>query len=466
MKHFRTALFALLFCLSLAVQGQSKPPAYQFLILIDSSSNMRRLDEITPTIVHDLVKDGIYGRMRDGDLYGVWTFSDNVDVNFIEPTTWQKDKAGSQAQSIDGQLRRVKYQSKAKLEEAIKRIKQVALQSDELTVLIIHDGSGVMFGTPYDLQITALYRQFYKDMSKNERPFITSFIVQDRKMTAWAVDAAGSTLSIPLFTRKSDKKETPATNIAAKATKPVELETKPEPPPAPAPKKPAPAPIIVKGPLKPASTNAPVTPKPAVTPAPPLEVKPQTAPIAPPSPKAEITSETRMTLASSESAAKPFVPVGLPVPSTDSKPATIQSSAPKATIAEPVVTITPSASTEAVKPSDIVPIKVELAKPETKPAAEVKEPVTSKSAPATVPVTAPPPEPANKTPATTAASKTVDTATQFAQTAVVVPPERDWVKIGLGLLCLAAAIIAVFFLTKRNQPAHGSVISRSMNRDR
>jgi len=72
-------------------------------------------------------------------------------------------------------------------------------------------------------------------------------------------------------------------------------------------------------------------------------------------------------------------------------------------------------------------------------------------------------------PATVAAVKAVDTAAELAQTAVVVPPTGgpDWLKLSLGVICFIAAIIAVFFLGRRRQaPAHGSVISRSMNQDK
>lgn len=82
--------------------------------------------------------------------------------------------------------------------------------------------------------------------------------------------------------------------------------------------------------------------------------------------------------------------------------------------------------------------------------------------------TVPEPKTAAANPVPETVSKTVDTAAELAQTAVVVPPTGgpDWVKLSLGVACFIAAIAAIFFLTRRAQPAaHGSVISRSMNKD-
>lgn len=460
MKLLRLVLFALALFDCVTTQAQpaaNPPPPFRFLILVDTSTNMKRLDEITPTVIHDLVQDGIYGRMMPGDVYAVWTFSDEVDTAFTPPLVWQPNLARTQAQAIDRQIRRVKYQGKARLEEAVRQLNPIASQADDLTIIILHDGSGVMFGTPFDLQVTAIYRQFYKDMLKNERPFVTALVVQDKKTIGWAVDAAGGAPSIPYFPRKPKPGDAPPTNTVVKAAKSITPAIKPDPEPAPAPKKAPPASIIVKGPLKPVrtSTNAPavVTPKPTAQP--PVTIKPKPATIPTPEPKPELTSSQPPKVATGETP-KPVTPAAT---ITASVPTPVPSPSPNPTLTEPVVAITASRPEDVVKPSDITPIKPEPAKPTENPVAtQVQQPA---------PTTTPKPEPAPA--AAVAASKAVHSAAQLAQTAVVVPPASgpDWLKLGLGCLFLAGAILTAYFLMRRPaSAAHGSVISRSMDRDK
>jgi hypothetical protein len=448
MKLLRLVILSLvlLVCASAPAQpAAGKTPPYRFLVLVDSSYSMRRLDEITPTLVYDLITDGLYGRMQPGDVYAVWSFDEEVDTAFSPPLVWRPELARSQAQAIDEQIRRLKYKGKAKLEAAIAKIKPIASQSDDLTIFILHDGSSVMYGTPFDLEVTAIYKQFYKDMAKNERPFITGLAVQNKKMVAWSVDAAGGAPTIPYFPRKPRPGDPAPTNTVAKAVKPKEA---PVPTPEPPPKKVVPS-IIVKGPLKPEPkpTNAPVitatkplAPKPVARPAP--IVQPKATPVAAPEPKPELTQSTPPKMATLN---EPASTASLPTPTT-SAPAAIPSTIPAATITEPAFNITPSQPEEIVKASDIVPL----------PKEPVAAPVENSQAKAPVPVAV-------------AATKAVDSAAQLAQTAVVVPPAGgpDWVKLSLGILCFVAAIIAVFFLGRRKQAAaHGSMISRSMNQDK
>ncbi len=475
MNPFRLALTLLGLFAALGLQAQPADksaalPPYRFLILVDASSNMRRLDNITATVVYDLIYDGVLGRMQTGDVYGVWTFNDTVDTEFYPPMIWDKNSQRTQAQSVDAQLRKLKYQGKPRLEEAIRQVNNVVQRSDELTVIIVHDGSGVMFGTPFDLPITTLYRQFQKDMVKSERPFLTSFIVRDKQMAAWSVDAAGGSIGIPFFPRKALTTQATPTNAVKKAAKPVEPEPQPEPKKAP------PASIIVKGPIKPptAATNAPATattpkpaPKPPEVPKPELTTKSAPATVAPKlMPKPELTP-------TAQTESKPFQPVmdnaapkPLPTSPAQNSSTPIPSPAPKPALTAPALQLTPPAASNPVNPGDIPPVKAP-------PAVEVVSETASKPAPspatpakpAPVAPTAPTPP---STPTATAAAKAVDAAAQLAQTAVVTPaPGPDWLKISFGILCLGGAIgIALMMTRKSRSPAHGSVISRSMDNDR
>lgn len=473
MNPFRLALtllglFVVLGGPAQAADKASAQPPYRFLILIDSSSNMRRLANITPTAVYDLIYDGLLGRMQDGDVYGVWTFNETVDTEFYPPLIWDRKNSKVQAQSVDAQVRKLKYQNKPRLEEAIREINTIVQRSDDLTVVIVHDGSGVMFGTPFDLPITTLYRQFQKDMLKSERPFLTSFVVQDKKMIGWSVDAAGGTIGVPVFPRKPLVTQTTPTNTVKKVVKAVEPEKQPEPKKAP------PASIVVKGPIKPPVT---VTNTPAVTPAPKpapkvveapkpaLTTKSATVAEAPkPMPKPELTITTPVEPKPFQPVMEAAKPAPLPAPASPAQNSSvpIPSPAPKAALAEPTLQLTPPPTGDPVHPSDITPVKL-ATQPEAVPAQAVTQP---KAIPAKeTPIAAAPPASA-----AVAAAKAVDSAAQLAQTAVVTPPVAgpNWVKIVFGILCFGGAVgLLVLLLGRKSTPAaHGSVISRSMDNDR
>lgn len=472
-QYLWVLLLPLLWFTGTVTHGATPSTAARFLIVVDTSSGMRKLDNVSATVVYDLVYDGILGRMDNGDSLAVWTFNETVDTEFYPPTEWNRNYSRSLAQSIDAQLRKAKYGGRANLDGAIRAINSVITKSDDLTVIIVHDGSGVMFGTPFDLPITTLYRQFHKDMLKNDRPFLTSFLVKDKKMIGWSVDAAGGTIGIPILPRKPVTPPAP-TNTVAKATtpKPAEPEKQLEP------KKTPPAPIIVKGPLKPATNSVPAqaatkpTPKPTEKPA--AEMNTKSAPVSvetKPVTKPEVTSTVPAT-------SKPFQPVfdngaskATPPPSAAQNSSTpIPSPAPKPNLGEPTMQLAQSTTKEPVQAADIVPVKT----PEpTAPTIEVKPvllpeqvpPPPVKPAPTNA-ITPSPAKTAVPPAAANAAQKTVDAAANLAQTAVVTPVQTgpDWMKLSLGVLCLGGAIgISLYFTRKNRQVAHGSVISRSMD---
>src|SRR4029453_3929583 len=66
---------------------QASDPA-RFLFVVDTSSSMKRLDAANRQTIFDLIYDGLNGRMRSNDTYGLWTFAEDAHAGEFPMQIW------------------------------------------------------------------------------------------------------------------------------------------------------------------------------------------------------------------------------------------------------------------------------------------------------------------------------------------------------------------------------------------
>lgn len=467
---FLVLVLAPLTARSQVARTPTRETPHQFLFVVEQSSAMNRKETVTLNTVYQLIATGAYGAMRRGDIYRIWTFDREVRDKAFAPQVWLPEVAEALAATATKFIHEEKHSRSAKLDPAVARFVEVAKGGVPLTVFLITSGNDVLFGTPFDLEVSTLLFQHMDKMTKEKRPYVITLVARDGKIGGWAVDAGGGRITVPVIPEQPVAKPVEPEPVS---TKPV-VEFTVEPPPAMSAKPKAPKPPPVPEPPKtvtveapkvvvsPPSTPAPAAVRPsAPPPAVPTAIPPPNVPSPAPKPPKVVVSSPEPK-ATQPSPAKPFVEVSLPVAKVPSPPAPLPPEPKPVAMTEPAPVKPPPTkpqpmvekSSPAVgKPPTVVePPKAADVAPVVKPPASAAKAV----APAASEAVEPSPKPSPAPPP--------------AQTAVVVPGDPatgGWRFLVLGgaLLVVAAIMVAVLMRRGRAVP-QASLISQSLDRER
>jgi len=231
---------ALCVCLALNLSARDAPPAetstsdaaqprpiYRYLFLFDTSSSMSRQKAIAADTAHQLILSGIYGRMRAGDTFGLWTFDERLHTNVFPSEMWDPRKRHAAANRAYRFLLGQRLNKKdLSLNQALDAMTQEAKISGALTAFLFTDGSEPVKGTPFDEAINSIFTKHAAGMRKAKKPFVTVFVAQDGQFATNAVTPGGEPIYIPRLANitapaeMSEQESNAPQAQAAPATKP------------------------------------------------------------------------------------------------------------------------------------------------------------------------------------------------------------------------------------------------------
>jgi len=418
----------------------------RWLIVVDTSASMDIRQQATMDSVGAMLLSGMNGQLRPGDTIGMWTFNEALSKGKFPLQLWHpavtQQIAASAAQFLTAQ----KYQKSTRFDCVMPDIQRLVTNSDILTVILLTAGDATLKGTPYDDTINATFKKDFRTQKKAKAPFIVAFRSEGGRMTAFTLTPAPWLATFPPL---------PPAPVA-------QIET-PAPPPTPAvaptPEPPAPVvPSIIMTGKKNGSTNAAAETTSTPQGQPPITL--QTGNIATLAPEpaliitqsiATVATETQaVETASSDTNVPPpenVTPQTTPqIPETPTAP-TVQTPPTPETPAEsvPVTTTTPKDDTT----------KAQIAKFEADHKDENKV------------LTAPEKTVAQNVVSTTVSQASAATPPSVAPAVAIAPASGTQVRLflGIGLLIIAVAI-GVFWIRKSRPPSSGSLITRSIDRDK
>jgi len=221
MRSGLTPIFLLSLCLLRSPGVMAAPSAplpapdgQRFLFVVDVSAGMEKLAAENESTLYDLIFTGLYGQMRTGDTYGLWTFNKETHAGQFPMQVWDMRRHNQIATIAAAFLGERTYEKSGDTAQMIKNLTRVIQAVSNLNVFIISDGREAMRGTPFDKGINAEYKRQRKERSQARRPFITTLVARDGVIGNFSVTIAGQPILLP---------ERPAPVVAA---------GKPAPPPA------------------------------------------------------------------------------------------------------------------------------------------------------------------------------------------------------------------------------------------
>jgi hypothetical protein len=382
----------------------------RFLLIVDTSRPMHRRSDATIKTVTSLLYSGFSHQIKQGDTLGIWTYNQQLYAGRIPLQRWSTPLHHEIVSDTLDFLKSQKYEKQPAFSSVRPGLDKVIKDSEFITVILISSGEDAISGTPFDDKINEFYKNWKTDQEKARLPFVTVLRAKRGTFTGYAVVPVPWQVEIPAW-----PVETNAAPVVVAAS------------PAKAQAAPAQALIFTGKKSKPAgSTNS------SDTVAAPSESTPAATTTRPPAPTGNTQADSP---ASELPSVTPEKPSSAPAPVIEKN--VQQSESPRhPSDAAPIPPSNPIASSPTATPESASPALANTSNESNPVPAET----TQKSAP--------PPQ---------------DIST------VVATPRNSLLSNGMiwlaGLAVLGIACAILFALTRRPQPEHISLITRSLERE-
>src|SRR5215204_2115263 len=135
-----------------AEPSKASPTGNRFLFILETSAAMNGLEHGGRQAIFDLIYSAVDGRMRNGDTYGIWTFSDQPYIGFYPMQIWDGQRNLEHASSAGRFLKIQKYEKGGNLTNLLQQVQAVLRVAKDLNVFIVTDGKTLISGTPFDTE--------------------------------------------------------------------------------------------------------------------------------------------------------------------------------------------------------------------------------------------------------------------------------------------------------------------------
>jgi hypothetical protein len=193
------SMIGLLTWATLGLTGAPLEPdvPHRYLIVLENSARMDRQRDVALDTVHHLILSGIQGRIRDGDVLGIWTFRQQLKRDQFRALTWSSGRARDAANAVYRTLRDVGFAEEPDLDLAMAGVTAAAQATDQLTVFLVVSGTQQIHGSSFDTEINQVYQQHAAAMRKNQKPFVTVLVIDQGRTVAHATNPGGGQIYIP-----------------------------------------------------------------------------------------------------------------------------------------------------------------------------------------------------------------------------------------------------------------------------
>jgi hypothetical protein len=200
--RLKLALLSLFLTTSLPAAEMMTPavpltPDCRYLIIVDTSVSMARMADSTVRSLHQLVSSGLYGQMKEGEVFTIWTFSDTIQQREFPLNAWIPNLSKSLGNRVVQFMAGQKYRRSPNMGALMNALTRARRICPQLAVLLITDGSQVIVGTPFDRAINNAYGWRAEELRTAKVPFMTVLMSDQGNFVASAVHAANEPFALP-----------------------------------------------------------------------------------------------------------------------------------------------------------------------------------------------------------------------------------------------------------------------------
>jgi len=186
----------------------------RFLFVVETSATSSRLDHGGRQALVDLIYTGVYGQMRTGDTFGLWSFNEQVFAGVYPMQTWDSENTMELASNAGQFLKGQRYHKKGRFEPVVQEVLGLVRGIKDVNIFIISDSEtrppADAFGPAFDRE----YAENIARLPNTKTPLITTIVGRNGSISNWLVTVGSEPIRLPAFAilpRVAPKPAAPAT---------------------------------------------------------------------------------------------------------------------------------------------------------------------------------------------------------------------------------------------------------------
>jgi hypothetical protein len=214
---FKTAITAFLLCLSpatLLAETNAAPLApassNRYLFIVETSRQMRPRAHGVFETMKQALDSSLKGQIHQGDFVGIWTFNENVYQDLFPSQRWSQATQLAFAVRLQMLANPDIYLKRGRLEKVVPEMTKVISENENVTIVFVSSGEGVMQGTPFSAQINSAWKEWHDELEGTHMPLLTALLARKGQHTDWLFTPAPRpiVLSELADSKPDDEKET------------------------------------------------------------------------------------------------------------------------------------------------------------------------------------------------------------------------------------------------------------------
>jgi hypothetical protein len=172
------------------VNSSTTRPVNRYLFIVETSRAMQpRANGVFDALKHAL-GSSLSGQIVQGDLVGIWTFNDVVYQELFPTQIWSQPTQLAFAVRLPTFADPELYQRGARLDKAVPEMLKVIASNENITIILVTTGDGVMQGTPFDAQINSAWKEWHDELDGIHMPLQTVIRAKNAQPEAWFMTPA------------------------------------------------------------------------------------------------------------------------------------------------------------------------------------------------------------------------------------------------------------------------------------
>ena len=176
------------------------PDGNRFLVVVETSSAMLPFEHSGRQAVFDLIYSGIGNQAQAGDTLGIWNFGEDAHGGVFPMQVWDAEQNLHLASVIGLFLKNQKYESEGRLDRVLPKLLSLMKAVKDVNILIVSGPQHVWKGTPFDVEINAVFEKHAVDSLAEKRPLITALVARNGALVSWSAVLAGEPIVLPRIT--------------------------------------------------------------------------------------------------------------------------------------------------------------------------------------------------------------------------------------------------------------------------
>lgn len=205
---------------SLSAQTNVSPstarPVNRYLFIIETSRAMQpRARGVFDAIKHAL-DSSLSGEIHQGDLVGIWTFNEMVYQELFPTQIWSQPTQLAFAVRLSMFADPKLYQRRSRFDKVVPEMLKVMADNDNVTIILISTGEGVLEGTRFSQQINSAWKEWHDEQEGVHMPLQTVMRARNGQPTDWFLTPAPRPIDLARLATtptSSDKKENKSSEV-------------------------------------------------------------------------------------------------------------------------------------------------------------------------------------------------------------------------------------------------------------